>query len=839
MSKLVIVDGNSLANRAFYALPFLTNSKVEPSGAVYGFANLLSKIIVDYRPDGIVVAFDHARKNFRTDLYAEYKGTRRPTPPELLSQFPEIKKMLGLMNIKVIEKEGIEADDIIGTIAKNSNCDKIILSGDRDLLQLISKDTEVWLTIKGVTEILKVNETNLNEHFGIENPSQVVDLKALMGDQSDNIPGVKGIGEKTALKLLADFKTLDGVYENIEKIKGKNKEKLENDKKMAYLSKVLATIKTDCEFEFDLNETNYDFPFSQVTYDYFSEWNFNTLMKRKELFKEAVAFEVLDENIEKKILKSINDVREMKSQIKGEFAYSLDRLEFCVNSNLMYMVEPIITMFNPTVSLEEVLEELKEVFEDEKVLKITDFAKRDLHKLGKLGINLTNYYDLTLAGYVLYTGVTSDKVSKIPTNLYFSKRKLFDKNMEDFGSKDLYYKCELPLVKVLYSMEKLGFKIDKVQLNKIDIEFSNELNTTTREIYELAGEEFNVNAPRSVAYILFEKLGLKAQNNKKQSTSVEILTEILDQHPIVEKIIKYRKFQKFKASYIEVYKKLVENSSDIIHTQFNQTLTNTGRLSSSDPNLQNIPTRGEEGRVLRKIFVSKFEGGSLMSADYNQIELRLLADAANETTLIEAYKSNKDIHSVTASQIFEVPLEEVSREQRGSAKAVNFGVIYGISDYGLSQGLHIPQTQAKMYIENYFKQYPKIKTYNEECVNFAHKNGYVKTKYGRIRHIPEINSTNYNLRTFAERVAMNMPLQGTASDIIKYAMIEVYDKLQKAKLKSELILQIHDELIVDVFPGEVEQVAEILKNTMENIVTLNVPLVVNIGKGKNLYECKE
>ena len=839
MTKLVIVDGNSLANRAFYALPFLTNSKVEPSGAIYGFANLLSKIIVDYRPDGIVVAFDHGRKTFRTELYAEYKGTRKPTPPELLSQFPVIKKMLEIMNIMVIEQEGIEADDIIGTVAKTSNCEKVILSGDRDLLQLIAPDTEVWLTIKGVTEVLKVNENNILEHFGVEKPCQIIDLKALMGDSSDNIPGVKGIGEKTAQKLLKDYGSLDNIYNNLNSIVGKNQEKLSEGKTMAYLSKELATIKTNCDIPFDLNKTNYDFPFTQPTYDFFNKWNFNSLIKRKDLFEEQTQFESFDENLVKLKISTLDDVKMLKAEIKDEFAYSLDRMEFCANRDLMFYVEPTIDMFTENVSVEDIILELKDVFEDENILKITDAAKSNLHIFDKLGVSFKNYYDLTLAGYVLYTGVTSDKVSKIPTNQYFVKRKLFDKNMEEFETKQLYYECELPLIEVLFKMEKNGFKLDKEQLDKIDIDFSAELERATQEIYQLAGEIFNINSPRSVAHILFEKLGLKAFNNKKQSTSIEILTEIAWQHPIVDKIIKYRKYQKFKTSYVEVYKKLCETYGNIIHTQFNQTLTNTGRLSSSEPNLQNIPTRDEEGKVLRKIFISKFNGGELISADYNQIELRLLADMSKEERLVESYKNGGDIHALTASQIFDVPLSEVSTAQRHNAKAVNFGVIYGISEYGLAQNLHIPQSKAKEYIESYFIRYPLVKQFNEDCVSFARKNGYVRTKFGRIRHIPEINAANYNLRSFAERVAMNMPLQGTASDIIKFAMIEVYNKIKQHDLKSELILQIHDELIVDVYPGEIDKVKDILSRTMENIVSLEVPLVVNIGTGNNLYECKD
>lgn len=838
MTKLVIIDGNSLANRAFYALPFLTNSKVEPSGAVYGFANLLTKIIVDYRPDGIVVAFDHARHTFRNNIFEEYKGTRKPTPPELISQFPVIKKMLETMEIKVIEEDQIEADDIIGTISKNTDCDKIIISGDRDLLQLIDEKTEVWLTVKGVTEVMKVNQSNLEECYGVSRPDQVIELKALMGDNSDNIPGVKGIGDKSAHKLLKEYDNIDNIYNNIDDFSGKTKEKLIDGKSMAYLSKTLATIKTDCEFPFNLNETKYQYPFSQKTYDFFNDWNFNTLVKRRDLFEDQTEFEVVDENLQKIKIDNLSVVKEMIAKIDKEFAYSFEKMEFCVNSSLLYYIEPEISMFSETVALEDVLCMLKDVFENKDILKITDSAKSDLHKLDSLGIDLVNYFDMTLAGYVLYTGVTSNKVSEMSASTFFSKRKQYLKNMEEFGTTSLYYDCELPLVKVLFDIEKCGFKIDKDELHKVDVELTSELAQLVAEIYQLAGEEFNLNAPKSVAHILFEKLELKAYNNKKQSTSVEILNEIAWQHPIVDKIIRYRKLQKLKTSYIEVYKKLCE-FDDVLHTQFNQTLTNTGRLSSSEPNLQNIPTRDEDGRIIRKMFISKFDDGLLISADYNQIELRLLAELSGEESLIKAYSEGKDIHALTASQIFNVPLEEVTSNQRRSAKAVNFGVIYGISNYGLAQNLHIPQSEAKDYITSYFERYPKVKIFNEDCINYAREHGYVKTKFGRIRHIPEIHSTNYNMRQFAERVAMNMPLQGTASDIIKFAMIKVYSKLKEEELKSELILQIHDELIVDVYPGEMEKVKEILINSMQNVVKLNIPLMVNCGIGKNLYECKD
>jgi len=837
MTKLLIVDGNSLANRAFYALPFLTNSKVEPSGAVYGFANLLSKMIVDYRPDGIVVAFDHARKTFRNDIYKDYKANRKATPPELLSQFPIIKKMLQTMNIKVIEKEGIEADDIIGTIAKNANCEKIILSGDRDLLQLISPDTEVWLTMKGVTEIAKVKEDNLKEIYGVEKPEQVIDLKSLMGDKSDNIPGVKGIGEKTAHNLIEKYGNLQEIYEHIDDITGKTKTMLEGEKTLAYISKDLATIKTDCEIDFNLNESEYDFPFTQKTYEFFDNWNFGSLTKRQDLFENNFS-ELVDENSQRIKIENLSDINKIKEEIDGQFAYSISNMEFAPCKEKVYFLPTEIDMFSNNIALEDVVQELKDVFENTSIQKLTESAKDDMHFLDKQNIKLNNFYDLTLAGYVLYTGVTN-KISKMPTNLYFSKKIQLDKNLEEMGTKDIFYRCELPLVEVLFDMEKEGFKLDKNELDKIDVEFTKELETTVNEIYDLAGEEFNINSPKIVAHILFEKLGLKAYNNKKMSTSVDILNEISWQHPIVDKIIKYRKYQKYKTTYIEVYKKICQTQGDVIHTSFNQTLTNTGRLSSSEPNLQNIPTRSEEGRLLRKIFISKFEDGMLISADYNQIELRLLADMSGEEKYIEIYKNGGDIHALTASQIFNVPVDDVTPHQRRDAKAVNFGIIYGISQFGLSQTLGVPVKIANEYIESYFNKYPKIKQYNEDCVQYAHKNGYVKTKYGRIRHIPEINSSNHTLRMFAERVAKNMPLQGTASDIIKFAMIEVYKKMIESGLKSKLILQIHDELIVDVYPSEMASVEKILKETMENIVKLRVPLIINIGKGKNLYECKD
>lgn len=832
MDKLLLVDGNSIANRAFYALPFLSNHEGKPSGAVYGFANILIKLIQEERPSHIIIAFDHARKTFRNEIYSEYKMQRKATPVELLSQFPIIKEMLSSMDITVIEQAGIEADDILGTLSKKYDGFKIILSGDRDLLQLINDNTNVWLTKKGVSEVEKVDEQRLKELYGIK-PYQVIEMKALMGDTSDNIPGVKGIGEKTALSLIEKYNDVQNLYDHIDEISGKLKEKLENDKDMAFTSKTLATIKTDCELSVDFDDCKLKFPFAAKTYEFFKQMDFSSLLKNSALYSDVQPKESEAEKIEKVVLnKEFLDSIDL-TNIK-EFCYNLSTMEFLIN-NKIYYLEKNFSMFSE-LDLDDIIEKIGELFKNEKVFKITKSAKQDMHILAKYDIQLNNFFDISVADYIINAGLKSN-IDNIELLQYHSQYELLLNQLKENSLDFIYSNIEKPLIKILFEMEENGFKINQDILEMLDNEFTNKIDSISKEIYIQADEEFNINSPKQVASILFDKLGIKSYNNKKQSTNANILEE-LRYIPIVENILNYRKYTKLKNTYIDVYKKLINENGDIIHTTFNQTLTSTGRLSSSEPNLQNIPTRNDEGKNLRKLFVSKFENGKIISADYNQIELRLLADMSEEGALIEAYQKGNDIHSMTASQIFGVPIDEVTSNQRREAKAVNFGIIYGISDYGLSQNIKSTRAKAKEYIDSYFKKYPKVHKFMEDNVSFAKEKGYAITKYGRRRKIPELSSSKYITRTFGERVAMNMPLQGTASDIIKLAMIQVSKTLKEKNMKSQLILQIHDELIVDTYPGEEQLVEKILKQEMENVASLKVPLIVSIGEGNSLFDCK-
>ncbi len=831
MEKFIIVDGNSLANRAFYAMPYLSNREKQPSGAVFGFANLIVKLIVEQKPKYMAVAFDHARKTFRNNLYEGYKAKRKETPEDLIFQFPVIKSMLQKMGIKIFEIAGIEADDIIGTLAQNKDTQNILVSGDRDLLQLINNNTEVWLTKKGVTDIERFDEKALFEKYHLA-PSGITDLKGLMGDASDNIPGVLGVGEKTALSLLEKYATVENIYQNIDEISGKLKEKLELGKDMAFLSKTLATIKTDCEINFEMSDFCFEFPFSQELRDFFEAWDFRSLTNRKDIFGDGVHSK--RQEVKKNCLESLTDVEALAQRVKNVFCYDLKSLEFAINGQEIYFLKKEIDLFSQTIELNDVLKIFKPIFENNSILKITENSKFDLSVLDEVGIALENFFDLEIARYVLYAGLPKHAESTV--NEFISDKENLEKKMIEQNVQKIYSEIEIPLVKVLYSMENEGFKVDREMLESLSQKYDAELADISAKIYELAGETFNINSPKQVAAILFDKLGLKSFNNKKQSTNFAVLDDIRWQHEIVELIISHRKLSKLISTYINVYKNICQTSGDVIHTVFNQTLTSTGRLSSSDPNMQNIPTRDEEGKNLRKIFISKYDGGQIISADYNQIELRLLANLANEDSMIEAYQHGIDIHTKTASEIFGVPVEEVTAAQSWRTKAVNFGIIYGISDFGLSQNIKTSRFKARQYIDSYFDRYPKIKTFMEQNVDFARKNTFIRSYFGRIRHIPEIQSSNANVRKFGERVAMNMPLQGTASDVIKMAMVEVFKKL-KGK-KSHVILQIHDELIVDAPQEEVEEVKQILKSCMENVCKFTIPLTVSVSSGKNLFECK-
>ncbi len=835
MKTILIIDGNSLANRAFYALPYLTSSDGKPSGAIFGFVNILTKIISDEKPDKIFVAFDHARQTFRNKIFPDYKGTRKATPPELIEQFPQIKKLLSLMNIPVIEEDGIEADDIIGSIAKNVPGKKIILSGDRDLLQLIDDETNVWLTMKGVSVLNKIDKKALKEQFGLS-PSQVIDLKALMGDSSDNIPGVAGIGEKTATKLLDEFKTIANLYDNIDKISGKLQEKLVQGKQTAFMSYELATIKTNCKLNIDYDLPNYQFPFSNEVKDFFEAYNFSSLLRKHELFSNS-NFTVSNDLLTRVLIDSQEKLNDFVGRISNTLSYDFEKMEFAINDDEIFYLSPTFDMFSQTITLTDFLIKLKPMFEDETILKITKSAKADMHKLSSMNIKLVNFFDLSIATYLLYAGKPLPQVTG-SCNEWFAQKKQLLNELKDMELENLYFNLELPLCRVLFQMEKDGFKIDEDSLDELDKDYSKKIDELTQQIYDFAGEEFNINSPKQVAGILFDKLKLNAWQNKKRSTGIDVLEELKFDHPIIEKIIDFRKYQKLKSTYVNVYKKICYEEGSIIHTNFNQTLTSTGRLSSSDPNLQNIPANDNDSASLRKIFISKFDGGKIASADYSQIELRLLAEMSGEEKLIETFKQGKDIHTQTACMIFHVEPNEVTTKMRREAKAVNFGVIYGIGAYGLSQNIKVSRQSAQEYIDSYYVRYPKVKEFSSSNIAFAKKNGYIKTKYGRIRHIPELSSSNKNLQAFGERVAMNMPLQGTASDIIKFSMLNVVDLIKKNNLKSQLILQIHDELVLDIFPGEEKIITSILHEAMESWLKFKVPLPINLNFGKNLLECK-
>lgn len=850
--KLVIIDGNSLINRAFYALPQLANAEGVISNGVFGFATILVKIITEIKPKYICVALDYGKHTFRTDMYAEYKGTRKGTPEELKSQFPILRDMLSAMGIQHIEKEGIEADDIIGTLTRRFDTENIVVTGDKDSFQLINDNTWVMFTKRGVTETINYDQAQLFNDYGLK-PFQIVELKSLMGDSSDNIPGVSGVGEKTALSLLYKYETLDNVYNHIDEITGKLKEKLVNSKEMAYLSHTLATIDTNCAFECRLEDCEYQFPFNEEVLKFFKRYQFNSLLKKSNLFEESQpkTFEY-EKSIEQYNIDSLDIVHQISNEIKKEKKVYLNLsggVSIFVN-NREYNLGEKVDLLTPTIECSDLFNGLKDVFEDETIEKCVFDYKSILHTLKKYNVGLNNViFDVYLARYLINNNNKSnisfeDLLIENNLNLNYraynlkSLEEMYIDNLNQLQLTNLYNDIELPLTKVLYNMEIVGFKIDQDVLYQLDSKFDCELKQVSNEIYDMADCEFNLNSPKQLGEVLFDKMNLYHGNNKKKSTGIDVLNSLKNDHPIIEKIIRYRQISKLYSTYIKSFEELINKDTGKIYTTFNQTLTSTGRLSSSDPNLQNIPVRSEEGKELRKMFVPSTSDGYIVSADYSQIELRLLASFCGDEKLIEAFRRGDDIHALTASQVFGVDLKDVTSQMRRDAKAINFGIIYGISDYGLSQNIGSTRKAAKEYIDTYFLKYPLVKKYMDDNVEYCKKNGYIKTYFGRIRFIPEINNSNYNIRQLGERCAMNMPLQGSASDIIKLAMISVYNRMKDENLQSKLILQIHDELIVDCVKSELEKVTTILKEEMENVVDLKVKLEVNVSYGKDWYEAK-
>ncbi len=890
--KFVIIDGNSILFRAYYALPPLKNKKGVFTNAVYGFLTMLYKIIDDYQPKYICVAFDPDKPTFRHEKYEDYKAGRAKAPNELVMQFGMIRDVLDKHNIEHLEIDSYEADDIAGSLAnkyKDNGVESYLVTSDKDYLQLIDKDITVILTKTGVTNTVEFNENKMEEEYGISS-DQFVDLKALMGDSSDNIPGVYGIGEKTGLKLLKKYESLDGVYENIDKIKGKMKEKLEKEKNQAYLSYTLAKIIKNIPLEYDLDFFEYKEAEREELLKLYDEYEFRKL---KDRFKQSAQLTFGTENIkfqekEKKIKEIPKaekvEVKKLIEKIKKtgkfgfKFLYDDERVYY---SNIVYagfIIEEEVYYINENIN--ESLLDLKAIFENKEIKKYSHHIKDELIALLNLDINVKGIdFDSMIGKYIIAPSERSYDIDRLAYEFleidihgktYYlgkgKKKKNFEeieekkalkylsellyitynikenigKKLEETKMKKLYNDFELPLVKVMASMEVVGFKIDKEELNNIGDEFKRKLEILEGLIQDFAGEEFNLNSPKQLGKILFEKLELPVIKKTKTgfSTNAEVLEKLKSKHPIINKIIEYRQLSKLNSTYVDGFIKLIDEKDGRVHSSFKQTTASTGRISSTEPNLQNIPVRTDEGRKLRKVFVVEKDDFVLLDADYSQIELRVLAHVAEETKLIEAFENGEDIHTKTASEVFKVPINQVTSTMRSRAKAVNFGIVYGISDYGLGRDLNISRKEAKEYIDNYLDYYSNINKYMKEIIKKGKKEGYVETVFGRRRYLPELKSRNYNVRSFGERLALNTPIQGTAADIIKKAMINVYNRLDNERLKSRLILQVHDELIIEVYKPELEKVKNILEEEMENAAKLKIKLDVDMNTGASWYEAK-
>jgi DNA polymerase I len=875
-NKLVLVDGNSIAYRAFFALPLLNNDKGVYTNAVYGFTQMLLKILEDEKPSHMLVAFDAGKTTFRHKTFGEYKGGRQKTPPELSEQFPFIRQLLDAFKIKRYELENYEADDIIGTLASHAadgNWDVKVFTGDKDLLQLVTPDVEVVLTRKGITEVESYTVEQVNERYGIT-PDQIIDMKGLMGDPSDNIPGVPGVGEKTAIKLIKEYGSVEKVLESIQQISGaKLKERLTENKDQALMSKELATITKEAPIELGLDDTNYEGYENSSVFPLFKELGFQSLLERlggdeeilPETEKEELNFQTVS-SIEANMLLSpsslvVETLTEdyHKADIQG-YAISNENGTFYISSGLA-----------------EGSKEFKEWLEDDNQKKRMFDAKRAHVALKRQGIQLNGIqFDIQLASYLINPSESLDEVAdvakqygkitvdvnekvygkgakkKLPEEdilaehlcrkahaIFALSDVLADKLIENEQS-NLFYDLELPLSLVLAKMEEIGVKVKADTLREMGAELEAQLSTLEKDIHELAGVTFNINSPKQLGEILFEKLNLPAIKKTKTgySTSVDVLEKLEGKHEIINKILIYRQLGKLRSTYIEGLLKVVHEDTGRIHTRFNQVLAQTGRLSSIDPNLQNIPIRLEAGRKIRHAFVASQSGWKILAADYSQIELRVLAHISQDDNLMEAFQSEMDVHTKTAMDVFHVEKDEVTSEMRRHAKAVNFGIVYGISDYGLSQSLGITRKEAGEFIRSYLESFPGVQQYMKDSIAEAKQNGYVSTLLHRRRYLPEINSRNFNLRSFAERTAMNTPIQGTAADIIKKAMVDMDKRLSEENLEAKMLLTVHDELIFEAPEQEIEKLKEIVCDVMEQAVQLDVPLKVDVSWGDSWYEAK-
>lgn len=866
MKKLLILDSNSILNRAFYGVRYLSARDGTPTNAIYGFLNILLKLIKEQEPDYICAAFDVKAPTFRHKQYEGYKAQRKPMPEGLAAQMPLAKDVLRAMGVTILEKEGYEADDIIGTVARlceESEISCFIATGDKDDLQLASDKTKVILTVtkSGYNETIIYDDKAVKEKYHVT-PTEFIDVKALMGDPSDNIPGVKGVGEKTAMSLIEKHHSIEYIYENIDGIglKGAMLQKMKDGRKMAFMSKELATINRNTPIEFNAEECVFDgFENNGELYEILKRLELNSIIKKLDLSGGDNVKE--NEDIFKDFSYQVGD----KNMING------DKVTVVLDFDGDNISSAAVGAGNNAVVLNE-QDDIKELLEDDSIAKVMFDVKEAIVKLnGRIDIkNISD--DTAIAAYLVdpakneytieklaseYFGTVIEKpevkqlsllddvetdrseyLAKCAVALGVLNECIGDKIKEN-GQEKLYQEVELPLVTVLAHLEINGFLVDDNQLKEFADKLGEKIDALTNEIYMLAGEEFNINSPKQLGVILFEKLELKPVKKTKTgyATNADVLEKLRDKHPIVNFIMEYRQLAKLKSTYCDGLTAVVNPNTHRIHSVFTQTVTVTGRLSSTEPNLQNIPTRTELGREIRKMFVAK-DGYVLVDADYSQIELRVLAHIANDETMINAFRNNEDIHAVTASQVLGIPLEDVTKEQRSSAKAVNFGIVYGIGEFSLAQDLHISVKEAKAYIESYLEKYHGVRNYMESIKEQAKKDGYVKTMLNRIRYIPELKSPNYNIRQFGERVALNTPIQGTAADIIKLAMVRVDNRLINEGLKSKLILQVHDELIVEAHKDEVDKVKQILSEEMQNAMELNVPLKVDMSTGHSWYDAK-
>ena len=879
--RLIIIDGNSIINRAFYALPDMSNSEGLKTNAIFGFVRMMFKIIEDYQPTHMSVAFDKKAPTFRHKQYADYKAGRKKMPDELAQQLQPLKDLLDKFNINRLELEGYEADDLIGTVARlgEENDFKVyIVTGDKDAIQLASHKTTTLITKKGVGEVEEYDYDSVLERYEMT-PTQFIDLKGLMGDKSDNIPGVPGVGEKTGIKLLKQYSTIENLIEHTDELKGSIKKKIEENKDLALMSKELATIITNVPIEVKLEDLEYGDYNKDDVVEKFKEFGFTSLITKlldieggETTIKEEIDLKIEHLDNVEDFIKKAEENKKVIIDVIGKEGNILDKRVLYVflslDGNEIYYVN------------EDELPQIKTLLSNPEIKKHGYDLKEDYILLKPYEIEL-NYmdFDITIAEYLIDSkSSTSYECSAIAMKYLTrkikskedllgkgAKAKKFDEiefdelsayigdilntvngvypkmeeNLKETEMDGLFYHVEMPLVEVLGSMEYIGMKVDKDQLNELKEKFTTIINELENEIFELAGEPFNINSPKQLGVVLFEKLGLPVIKKTKTgySTNAEVLEKLRDKHEIIDKITEYRQIVKLNSTYVEGLLKIINPKTGRIHSSFNQTITTTGRISSTEPNMQNIPVKTEMGRDIRKVFVAD-DNCKLVDADYSQVELRVLAHMSGDENMIDAFKHGEDIHSKTASQIFDVDIKDVTSKQRIEAKAINFGIIYGKTDFGLSQDLNIPVATAKAYIDSYFNKYPKIKEFMDEAVESATETGYATTILNRRRYIPEIKASNFIVRNQGKRFAMNAPIQGSAADIIKVAMVNVYNRLKENNMKSRLILQVHDELIVEAVDEELEMAEKIVREEMENAQSMDVKLDVDLNTGDSWYETK-